>query len=163
MSPRLRRWLLNALRRSDGATAAEFALILPVLVLIFVAVVDLSGAIWTLLQVGAAARAGGDYALVNSINCPITTSDQTKITTAITNATNLTGLTATTPSTSYGCPDASAGITTVSKGANCTAAGGGAASCYVSVGASGSYTALFAWPGIPRPMTLSSAVRVRVN
>jgi Flp pilus assembly protein TadG len=117
--------------------------------------IDFGMGYWEQIQVGNAARAGSEYAIFNGWN-------QSRITTAVTSATSLSSIAATpAPTQSYGCPSASAGITTAASGSSCT--GGGTAGTYVTVNAQASYSSIFTYPGIANPLTLTASVTVRVN
>lgn len=141
-------------RQQSGASAAEFALVLPILTILLVGAIDVGGMAWTKMQVGAAARAGASYALTNGF-------DESGVSAAITNATNLT-VTAETPQPTYGCPDAVTGVTMQADPTPlCT--GGVTPGRYVTVGASSSYNLIFAWPGLSDPLPLTAEARVRIS
>jgi len=138
-----------------GTAAIEFGMVGTMLSLLLLGMVDFGMGYWEQIQVGNAARAGAEYAIFKGWN-------QSGITTAVTSATSLSSISATpAPTQSYGCPSASAGITTAASGANC--AGGGTAGSYVTVNAKASYTTLFTYPGVTNPLTLTASVTVRVN
>jgi Flp pilus assembly pilin Flp len=60
--------LRRLVRREDGAAAAEFAIIVPVLGFLLVGTVDLANLANTGSVLDAAVRAGADYALANPTN-----------------------------------------------------------------------------------------------
>ena len=73
------------LRRRDGTSAIELALILPVIAAMIVPLADLGMAAFTKMEVQNAAQAGADYALKNASG----TFNATNIGTAVTSATAL--------------------------------------------------------------------------
>jgi Flp pilus assembly protein TadG len=138
-----------------GTAAIEFGLVGTMLSLLLLGVIDFGMGYWEKIQVGNAARAGAEYAIFNGWN-------QSGIATAVTSATSLNSIAATpAPTQSYGCPSASAGITTAAFGASCT--GGGTAGTYVTVNANASYTTLFTYPGVTNPLALTVSVTVRID
>lgn len=152
---RIRTFLTSLMRRTDGVSAVEFALVVPVMTLLFAGLVDVGSLAWTAMQVHASARAGTAYALTHGYN-------STSISSAMTNATNLPITVSTTPVQGYGCPSASTGVTTAGVTATTVCASGATAGKYVRVGASANYSALFSWPGLANPLTLSSTSIVRI-
>ena len=137
-----------------GATAVEFAIIAPVLVLMAICTIDAGIGFYRYLQVESAAGAGARYAAVNGFSA-------STITNAITNATSYTGITASpAPSTFCGCPSTS-GISTVSCGSTCT--GGFTAGTYVTAGAQATYTPIMSYPLMPSSFTFSSQSTLRIQ
>jgi Flp pilus assembly protein TadG len=138
-----------------GTAAIEFGVIGAFLCLFLLGLVDFGMGYWQQMQVGNAARAGGEYAIINGWI-------QSGITTAVTGATGLGSITDTPASTkTYGCPSVSAGITTATLGSSCT--GGGTAGTYVTVNAQASYSTVFTYPGIANPLTLTASTTVRIQ
>jgi Flp pilus assembly protein TadG len=139
----------------EGTAGIEFGLIGTILSLLLLGVVDFGMGYWDQIKVGNAARAGAEYAIVNGWN-------QSGIGTAVTSATGLTSIAASpAPAQSYGCPSATAGITTASAGSNC--AGGGTAGTYVTVSARATYSPIFPFSGFANNMTLTATTVVRIN
>ena len=62
------------LRDRNGLGAVEFAVLAPVLILMFVALADLGLGIYQNMQVDSAAQYGAQYALVNGYNSDAITS-----------------------------------------------------------------------------------------
>ena len=79
-------------RNQGGTAAVEFALVATVLGLLLPAATDLALAIWANQQVGNAARAGSEYA---TINTAVNGYNSSAISTAATSATSRSGVTAT--------------------------------------------------------------------
>ena len=57
----------NILRRDDGATAAEFAMVLPLLILFLFGIIDVGRYMWTLNQVEKATQMGARMAVVTNM------------------------------------------------------------------------------------------------
>lgn len=142
----IRTFFKDLLRRESGASAVEFALILPIVVALLIGIIDVGRMAWTKMEVQAAARAGANYALVNAaqVYAPA------NIKAAVTSATGLT-VTPGEPVKETGCLDAS-GTTVVACGI------GVVAGDYVSVPASATYTPIWL-----SPLTLSATAKVRIS
>lgn len=136
----------------SGASASEFALIVPVLVILITALIDFGGLIYTRLQVASATHAGASFAAAQGFN-------ETGISTAMAGGASIT-ITAATPVQSCGCPDAATGVTAATCGTTCTS--GAVAGKYVTVSASASYPFIYTWPGLSNPTTLNSTATVRI-
>jgi Flp pilus assembly protein TadG len=138
-----------------GTAAVEFGLVGTMLSLLLLGLIDFGMGYWEQIQVGNAARAGGQYAIFNGWN-------SAGITTAVTSATSLASISATpAPVQSCGCPSASTGITAATCGSTCTS--GGNAGTYVTVNAQASYSSIFPISGITNPLTLTAKTIVRIN
>jgi Flp pilus assembly protein TadG len=138
-----------------GTAAIEFGLVGTMLSVLLLGLIDFGMGYWEQIQVGNAARAGGQYAIFNGWS-------SAGITTAVTSATSLSAIAATpAPTQSCGCPSASAGITAATCGSSCT--GGGTAGTYVTVKAQAAYSTIFPFPGIANPLTLTASMTVRIN
>ena len=139
-----------------GTAAIEFGVIGAFLSLLLLGLVDFGMGYWQQMQVGNAARAGAEYAIINKVWNP------TAIAAAVTGATGLGSISATpAPTKTYGCASVSAGITTATLGSSC--AGGGTAGTYVTVNAQASYSTVFTYPGIANPLTLTASTTVRIQ
>jgi Flp pilus assembly protein TadG len=118
---------------SSGGAAVELAIIAPLLILMMISTVDLGMGFYRKMQVGEAAQAGAQYAMLNGFN-------SSKISTAITSATSFLGIAASpAPSQSCGCA-ASTGVTAASCGSQCpdtTVAG-----TYVTASAQATYNTI---------------------
>ena len=143
------------LRDKSGVAAVEFGMVCSLLCFIALGLDDFGMGYWEQIQVGDAARAGGEYAMENGWN-------QSGIANAVTSATALSSVQASpAPTETCGCPSASAGITAASCGSTCP--GGGAAGTYVTVSAQHSFPTIFSYPGLPNPVSLTASVTVRLN
>jgi Flp pilus assembly protein TadG len=138
-----------------GTAAIEFGLVGSALTLLMLGLMDFGMGYWESIQVGNAARAGAQYAVVNGWN-------QSGISTAVTSATSLASISATpAPSESCGCPSASSGVTSATCGTSC--AGGGNAGTYITVNAQASYTPIFPISGFSNAVTLTASTVIRIN
>lgn len=63
-------------RAESGLSTVEFALVVPILLLVLAGVVDLGGALKTKFDLNSAVTAGANYALVNAANIKSSTSSQ---------------------------------------------------------------------------------------
>jgi len=76
-------------RTSRGQSLAEFALVLPLFLLLFFAVVDLGSAVFTFNSLTNAAREGVRLAIVNQDNASIIARAETQVSVAEINAPNV--------------------------------------------------------------------------
>ncbi len=152
---RLKKFFSRDAQAISGLSGIEFALIAPVLILMFLVTVDFGLAAYAKIEVEAATQAGAEYAALYGY-------DSTKISSAVTNATAVSGLSATpAPSEFCGCPSSS-GVTTATCGTNCDS--GMKAGTFVTVSAQASYSTLLSYPSIvPSSYTFSSAATVRLQ
>jgi Flp pilus assembly protein TadG len=143
MSARSKKGLLARLARDRrGASAVEFALIAPMLLLLLAGVIDFSQYILQTMQVRAAAQAGADYAQRNGFNV-------TAIQNAVASATTLPtsgsdALVVSTPTQASQCLDKT-GALVPATGPTCPA--GGPAGTFVAVSAQKPFTPILNWPG----------------
>ncbi len=131
-----RRLGLEALTDSSGVAAVEFAVILPVLMVLTMGMIDFSMYIGTRMELEQAVRAGGQYALKDS-------SDSVTIASAVTGSTSLSGVTVNVGSLVCECPN---GTSTVCRGdvnyASC--AGGLPPAGFLTITATTTYDPIFA-------------------
>lgn len=143
----------DLVRASAGQAVVELALCLPLLLLITAGVLDLSRAFYFADAVVGAARAGTEWASVNSSQSGAITSIQNA---ALADASNLSGLTAT-ASAACQCDD---GTGVSCSSGHCSS---GAVRTYVTVSTSYGFQTLGVYPYIARPLTLTGLSRVRVQ
>jgi len=136
----------------SGASAVEFALVLPVLVLLLIGMSDYGALAFQTMEVSAAAHAGADYAIHNGWN-------SSAIQTAVTSATSLTVSASPAPQLSKGC--LSGNTVVFQTGATCSS--GGTAGSYVIVNAQTPFSPLVAWSALTFPTTLSAQAVVRIQ
>jgi Flp pilus assembly protein TadG len=152
---------------AEGATLVEMSIVAPLLVLMFVTMLDFGLLIFQQVQVHHAAQAGAQYALARGY-------DSTKVSAAVTSATNLSGISATpAPAQFCGCPS-DTGVTQLATGA-CTSAqscgGSVVKGTYVTVSAQATYTpvgivtagSLFPSNLFSGSQTLSASTTVRLQ
>ena len=105
-------------RRGSGQSLAEFALVLPLFLLLFFAVVDFGSAVFTFNSLTNAAREGARLAIVNQDNASIIARAETQVSVAEINAPNVSinfyqQATDGTPDTSSTCSPAAVGCLAV--------------------------------------------------
>lgn len=151
--PRGARRAASALVRDEGgATAVEFALLAPVLLLMLAGLVDASRLIAQSMQVKAAAQAGADYAQRHGWNAA-------GVEAAVVQATPLSVAAAPAPELTTACVSRLALVPATGP----TCAAGGAPGRFVRVGASATFTPLFPWPGLPAAPSLTARALARVQ
>ncbi|SNS93986.1 Flp pilus assembly protein TadG [Granulicella rosea] len=146
-SRRLRAYL----RRDDGASLIEVAIIMPVLLLLLVGAVDFGQAYYAAIEVSSAAEAGALY----GVQQPTDTAGMQAA--AILDAPDVATIAAV---ATYGCQCSDG--TGVS--ANCSYAPTNCSSNivnYVQVSTTATYTSILRFPGIPIHIPLTSVVRMR--
>lgn len=152
--PLLRSRLRAAAKDVRGVAAIEFAMIVPVLLFMMVAIVDFGLAIYSDMEVQNAAQAGAQYAIAHGFNA-------TSIAQAVTSATNLPGITVSVGPTKFcGCPSS---IGVANAACNSTCSGGSTSGTYVTVSAQGTYTTIVPYPLIPNSFTFNSPATVRIQ
>jgi Flp pilus assembly protein TadG len=149
----IRNPITRLFQNEDGVAAVEFAIVLPMLVLLAVCTMDIGGGFYRRMQVVSAAQAGTTYASIYGFNA-------TSIAAAVSSATK--GAVATTPAPRQfcGCPSIS-GVTEVACPSNCPT--GVVAGTYVTSSAQAQYTPIFSYPSFPRVMTFQSTATVRIR
>jgi Flp pilus assembly protein TadG len=137
-----------------GIAAAEFAVLVPVLVLLAVGTADLGLAIYSEMQVQNSAEAGVGYAFLHGFNA-------SAISSAVTSAGQLSALTAApAPAQFCGCPGTS-GVTSTTCGSTCS--NGNTAGTYVTASATMVYHTLISYPIIPNQYTFVRQSTVRIK
>lgn len=144
-------------REVSGTAAVEFVLILPILLAVLVATVDIGMAFYDRMQVDNAAQAGAEYAALKGS----AGFDANAISQIVTGASSLSQISASpAPSLSCGCAETS-GVAAAQCGSQCP--DGLTAGKYATVAAEAQYSTFFPYPGLPRPMTLSAQSTVRLE
>lgn len=150
--PKTLRQIVRLLRRSDGSSFIELALLLPLMLFLFVGAVDLGRLYFMSVEVTGAAQAGALYGIQN----PSDTSGMQSAATA-----GASSLASVSTSASYGCECSDGSSVTVSCGTTPT--------CtynyvnYVDVVSSVQYTPIFRYPGLPSTLTVTREARMRVG
>lgn len=134
-----------------GTAAIEFAMFVPLFVILLTGVVELGFASFGAMQVYNAVEAGAIYATKNGWN-------SSGISSAVTGSSNTAGITASPAPTQFcGCP-ALTGVVTQSCGTTCS--GGYAVSTYIRINASLNRTTILTSSfGLPATLTAQSIVR----
>jgi Flp pilus assembly protein TadG len=139
-------------RDRRGVTAVEFAIIAPILIGMFVSVIDLGLGLYTQVQLANAAQAGAAYAMQKGYNA-------SAMATVAQSSTRLTNLTVAT-SQFCGCPSAT-GVTTTSCTASC--GDGLTAGTFAQVTATKDYSTLLSYPGLPTSFHMSEQATARTQ
>jgi Flp pilus assembly protein TadG len=164
VKPLLRGWnrglttcLEEAERSELGASLVELALLLPLLVLLFLGVVEVGRIFYVSVEVNNAARAGAAYGAQSNITAGDTAGMERV---AEQDAPDVPGLTAT---ANYSCACSTA-AGTVTNLASCTdtCAAGDHQIIFVTVYTSASFTTLSHFPGLPTPFTTYGKAIMRV-
>jgi Flp pilus assembly protein TadG len=137
-------------RVCGGQTVVEVALLLPILLLLLVGVIEIGRYAYFDILIANAARAGAQYGAQSLIQA----ADVAGIRTAAQND----GLAAMTITATQECGCAAGALGGCPTGAVCPQP-----LVYVQVTATDRYNSLFRYPGIPRSLTLTSTVTMRVS
>jgi Flp pilus assembly protein TadG len=137
-------------RGCGGQTVVEVALLLPLLLLLLVGVIEIGRYAYFDILISNAARAGAQYGAQSLIQA----ADVAGIRTAAQND----GLAAMTITATQQCGCAAGALGGCPTGAVCPQP-----LVYVQVTATDRYSSLFRYPGIPRNLTLTSTVTMRVS
>jgi len=147
--------VLSRLRGATRGTAAiEFAIIVPMLLILLFGAAEVGFSVYQAMQVQDAAEAGAAYVVEHGWG-------SAGITAAVTNATGLSGVTASpAPSQFCGCPSISGVVTAVCT-ATCT--GGHPVSHYVAINVALTRQSIMPLSGLALPTTLTGQSIVRVQ
>ncbi len=149
---------LKATRDAAGASAVEFALVLPVLVGMMIPTADLGLGFYAQMRVQNAAQAGAEYAIVHGWN---NGANVTAIEGAVTSATSLASISASpAPTQACGCASGTS-ITPTDCASLCP--NGATPGSYVTVSAQSAYAPLIPYPVIGNSITLTAQSTARVQ
>ncbi|MGI3777001.1 MAG: TadE/TadG family type IV pilus assembly protein [Janthinobacterium lividum] len=143
-------------RARDGVAAVEFALIVPLLILLLGGAVSLGDALRVRIAVGNAARAGAAWAQLNGF-------DANGIAAAAQAATALTGVAVTATVSAASCTSPASLLLAPADGAALCPATGAPPGTYAGVAASVSYTYVIPLPGLPTTTTIAASAVARVR
>jgi hypothetical protein len=146
-------WYQCCLRDRRGIAAIEFAIIAPMLVVMFICLTDLGLGIYANMQVDSAAQFGAQYALINGF-------DPDSITSAVKSSAEISDLNVV-PATFCGCPGANGVNPSLACGLKC--GDGSAAGSFVRVSVTHAYTTIIPYPGLPASFALASQSTVRLK
>ena len=138
----MRRPVASALRSGHGQSLAEFALILPVLMIIVLGTVDLGRVFFAYISVTNAARNGAQYAASDSENVADVTGIRDA---ALADTGQLLNTSAANPDVAIATGDDSQGH------------------LYAEVTVSYDFSTLFPWPGLPDSVNVQRKVRAMVS
>jgi hypothetical protein len=139
-------------RGKSGIAAIEFAVIAPLLLLLFVCITDLGLGVYANMQVGIAAQYGAQYALVNGY-------DANAINLAVKSSSDLVlGVS----STKFcGCAGGDNGVVQLTCKTNCD--DGSPAGTYVRVSVKHTYATLLPYPWLPSSFALAAKSTMRLQ
>ena len=159
LSPEWRRRLSIRLRNGAGQSLVEFALTMPLFILILVGTAELARFAWVAIEVSNAARAGAQFGAQNHITASELTTSQPYIQAAAANdAPDLSGLTVTASNT---CTCSTAPTTTIA--CTLTACPSPATLLeFVQVNTSAKVTPIVHYPGLPTPFTVQGSALMEV-
>lgn len=143
-------------RARDGVAAVEFALIVPLLILLLGGAVSLGDALRVRIAVGNAARAGAAWAQLNGF-------DANGIAAAAQAATALTGVAVTATVSAASCTSPASLLLAPAGAAALCPATGAPPGTYAGVAASVSYTYVIPLPGLPTTTTIAASAVARVR
>lgn len=142
-----------------GQSLVEFALTMPLFILILIGMAEIARVAWASIEVSNAARAGVQYAAQSTTSAQ----DTTGIGLAVSNdGTNLTGLSM--KSTSYYCTCSTAPNSTIACiGALATCPSPATILHFVQVTTSATVSPLFHYPGLPSTFNLQGYAQMEVE
>jgi hypothetical protein len=143
----------DCVRDGGGIAAIEFAVIAPVLVLMFICLTDLGLGISAKMQVDNAAQYGAQYALANGYNA-------SAITSAVKASSDMTSLNVA-PTLICGCPGSNGVLPRLSCAAPCP--DGSMPGSFAHVSVTHTYVTLLPYPGLPASFNLASQSTVRLQ
>ena len=149
---------------TSGVAAVEFALVLPMLILLLIGCCDAGFMFYRQIQVDAAALAGATYAARFGWATNTTSASQqsqANIQAAAQDASALGSQVAVTATLTTGCLSTSTGQLFASGASQCS--GNVTSGTYVTVAATFAYTTIIPYPGLSQPSTLSGSATVRIQ
>ena len=149
----LRRFFGSFSRSTDAASAVEFAILVPVLTLMVIAISDIGFAVYREIQVEDAAQAGAQWAVRNGF-------DSNGISNAVTAATNSPISASPAPQKFCGCATGSS-VSLATCGAACP--GGARAATYATVSAQLVYNTTLNYEVVPTTSILAAQAIVRLQ
>ena len=150
-------------RSQAGQAILEFALLLPMVLLLTMGVIEMGRYMYIYILVGNAARAGAAYGAQSLGQSADTPDIQTAAQNDFQNNGQAAGSLTVTSSISCGCDNGG----TVTAAAACTGTWAGTCAAghwvvTVSVTASGTFNSLFNYPGVPKSINVSNTATMRV-
>lgn len=159
------RRVAGLLRSQSGQAMLELAIVTPLLLLLSIGVIELGRYAYIGILVGNAARAGADYGAQSLAQSVDTVGIQTAADNDFqSNGQPVSNLTVTS-STACGCDNGgttTAQTCTVANANSCTAVSKQVWVVTVTVTASGTFSPMFRYPGLPSSINMSSTSTMRV-
>ena len=140
------------LRNDNGNAAVEFALLVPVLILLVAGLVDFGRAYFTRMELENAARAGAQYGILHGSDDLATIRDAVRQASEVPTA-DLT----VNASTFCACPDGTAQNRTTGD------CGGFKPGTYITISAQTAFVPVFPFAGSSRPATITGTALVRMK
>jgi Flp pilus assembly protein TadG len=158
----------QAQHKQLGQALVELAFVLPILLTLLLGVIEIGRYAYISILVGNAARAGAAFGAAHLANASSDPTVQAKVQAAATNDFQNNGQTGLSVSSNSTCGCDSNGTISSDTAANCAPTGApptcpvGHWAITIHVTASGTFSALFNYPGIPTPINVSSTASMRV-
>lgn len=158
----------KAQHKQLGQALVELAFVIPMLLLLALGVIEVGRYAYISILVGNAARAGAAYGAEQLANASSDPTVQAKVQAAATNDFQNNGQTGLSVSSSSTCGCDSNGTISSDTAGNCTPSGApptcaaGHWAVTIHVTASGTFSALFNYPGIPTSINVSNTASMRV-
>jgi Flp pilus assembly protein TadG len=131
-------------RNRRGTSSVELAMIVPVMLTVALACVDLGRFAYNFIAVSNAARAGAGYAMMNTYTAATQSAYLSKVQQAVTD--EMTG------QTGFNSANLTVNVSLINEGSGDTR---------VQVAASYPFQTVVTWPGIPHNLTLQRTVAMR--
>lgn len=151
----------KSLHGQAGLALVEFAIVVPVLILLLVGLIEIGRFAYLGILVGNAARAGVQYGAASLVRAKDTTGMQNA---ALNDGQNVAGLTASSPAPTNFC-ECYNGSTAASISCSVTTCplSGYHRNVYVQVTTQGTFTPLFHYPGLPMSFSVNRTATMRVT
>jgi Flp pilus assembly protein TadG len=147
------RFFTRAVRNTSGVAAVEFAVVVPILTLMVIAIADIGLGVYHKMQVEDAAQAGAEWAIRNGF-------DANAISSAVASATNAPVTASPSPVQFCGCATGSS-VSSVACGTTCP--GGAKAGTYATVSAQLTYKTTLNYTLVPSTYNFSVQSMVRLQ
>lgn len=148
-----RRFFNRAARNTSGAAAIEFGVVVPLLVLMVTATIDIGFGVYRKIQLEGAAQAGAEWAIRNGF-------DANGISNAVTSATKASITASPSPVQFCGCATGSS-VNPVACGTPCS--GGALAGTYATVSAQLTYNTTLNYSVVPSTYNFGAQSTVRLQ
>lgn len=148
------RFVTRVTSDTTGVAAIEFAMVVPLMILMVVAAADIGMGYYTKMQVEDSTQVGAEWAMKNGF-------DAVAISNAVTSATNASGINVSpSPVQFCGCANGSS-ISTATCGSTCP--GGALSGTYLTVSAQKTYSTIINYGFFPSSYNFTSQSTVRLQ